>query len=1215
MRRTLYIKTAALLLFLGLATACLGPDYTPEYFPLGDEDASASGTATPKEDDTKPTGSCTVQFTSSVCVSIKSKTMEVGTGDAEPLCTNLDPIPIEINAGTSAVIRGNTFPDIPFEGHGLPAPITINGKGSGDGIDNIGSGTYSADGSMTIEGFSLYIDAIGMVGEIPDLTFTTGATEALPDLPDIEGLSLDPTGAMTLVTGTVLGPLFPAADEHLLGASLQAIFEGTVSPNPAECSGTGTSEPTSTFVTKLVVDKEGRQTEALLPGATRMEVGSGTFISEKPSDVGPKFEALAKFKIINATSKPLQIDIPSRVGAFHIEAIQGGSLYQELPPSTPLTVRITFRPTRENTPETGEIMELLTIGPDIYYLIGDAVSASGKVSADVTDSAGAISIAQADTVSVGDIQLTTNPRREFFMCEKLTCNGVDKLTRCSPCVDVLTNVCQLLIVDKDGAPVDAVNDQCRLLNPTARDSLSINLLEEIEPVTRIIQIKNLGPREITINSITVQDPPNSKSRGQFKISIKEILPVSLPPYDLSKEFISVTIVYEPNDLIGFDGSEAFVGNPAKDKSVLFVTTDAGSKSVEITGTTGIKETPALQVFFKTSTGTKEQPDSSIFPFRGITTDTTDIAVPVFIKLSDSSTTTLRITRVDIGGGNFEWLDSTDKIESKPETVRCTIPILDSEGNMTGQITDLEPVSLAPNGFDLPPGTYSTDTMPLFGCVNFNKNGASTRKYESVLKIYAQEIGRDGQPVRNSDGSIKETSLKVNLLAVVNPRKGKMVFRITQTMAAVLHPQFPGISSVSSATEMDYNIADGIAEESDRYVSLGALVLDPFDEETIYDQDGYVVSTPNDGITAVYRRTDTHPTQDIFEDPLLADWTSLISDQIAPEGERGIFFDFPNIPEDFKWSGLRIYTTSLSYPGPLVPVEERPEEVSKCQQVNPCSEEGQKMHGTGQTDPTKKGVCAFFFTTASDWKNSSLREEAESGETVDLCKENVKQELGDLTGYYTLDGNINVPDVALRLWGPTFFHNPYGPMGSVPPLNVILNISFTTGVLSPETKTSPTGETYTLIPDKRVNFGKLEHKINLTDPNMELPPLCDNNTKNRLIHGELYSSWRYWEPFFSKDEEGTIPAGCPEPGLPYNGGSAFMHGRPLDQETGIISLAATAKFANDDNLTFAFKDVMFFIALSGWLCDPLGDEADFEGAQCFDRTFNDRDRVSTITIMK
>lgn len=50
----------------------------------------------------------------------------------------------------------------------------------------------------------------------------------------------------------------------------------------------------------------------------------------------------------------------------------------------------------------------------------------------------------------------------------------------------------------------------------------------------------------------------------------------------------------------------------------------------------------------------------------------------------------------------------------------------------------------------------------------------------------------------------------------------------------------------------------------------------------------------------------------------------------------------------------------------------------------------------------------------------------------------------------------------------------------------------------------------------------------------------------------------------------------------------------------------AKFGSNEELSFAFKDVMMFVVMKGWICDPLGREEEFEGSRCYDRAFNERD---------
>lgn len=1193
----------------GILSACAGPDYMPQYFPVQQKDPATSVQAPIAEGEEISTGSCIVNLTSQLCVAISGEGIEVGTGDKEPLCTEVDPIPMEVTGGTNIVLRGSDFPDIPFEGHGLPAPIIINGKGTGDGSDNIATGKVDGSGNIIIEGFSFFINALGMVGEVPDLMLTTGEIDDLEGLPLIEGSPLAADGGVKLVTGTIIGHLFPAADEKLLGASLQATFEGTMAPPLSDCKG-GDLKPQSTFVTKLVVDEAGAETEAILPGATRLEVGSA-YIAQSPQDIGPQFEASAKFKIVNATAKQLSIEIPPVVGPFYIEAGTGDLLKQQLPPKSPLTLKIIFRPTKENTPKEGAALEMLTIGSDVYQLVGEAVSPSGKITPNITDDKGGV-LEAVDNINVGDVEISTTGRREFFTCKKITCNGTAKDSQCVPCVDVLINVCQLLPVDDGGNPVGTVDGACNPVNSKSNDSLSIGIsAASATPASRVIKIKNSGIKPLSITKIEVQDIGGSKSTRQFRATPETALPIDLEPFSTTSNELNITVVYEPDDLKGLDGSYAVVGHPVKDKAVLRIVAEGSSKSIELVGTTSIKESPALQVYFKSASGVKEQVDGSQFAFRGITETTSDLAVPVFIKLSDSGVAPIRITKITLkDASSFEWLDTKDKIASKG----CAEPVFDAGGGQISSITDLNPVSLLPNGFDLKPGAYGTDSMPLFGCVNFHKGVTSGGKFGGTLAITAVEIGPDGSPARNPDGSLRQTTFNVGLLAVINPLKGHVVFRLTQTMAAILNPQYSSISAVAAKKEMDIQIADGLAGEVDRFVMPSALILDPFDEDNIKDEAGNVVSVAGDGITAVYRNIDTRPMKDPYEDPLLPDYSSLIFDSSAPEGSRGLFFDYPNVPEGLKSGGLRMYTASLSYPGPLASPEDRPENVSLCEQVDPCSEEGQKMHGTGPKDKSKRGVCAFFYGSAGAWDSPALHgsDEMEGGEYKDLCKMTGEhQKLNDIAGLYNLDGNLAFPDMGLRLWGPNYFNNPVGPLGNFPPLDAILHLAFTTGVLKPKVSDSEPD----VIPDKRVSLSKLEYKINLTDTKAEGPRLCDNAVKNRYLHGEYYSTWRYLEPFLSKDEEGTVSAGCPEADNKYNGGSAYLHGRPLNQETGIVTFVTAAKFASDDNLTFAFKDVMLFVVLNGWFCDPGGSEDQFEGARCFENTFNDRDASSTVSFIK
>ena len=184
------VVTVIVLLAAGFLAGCAGEDYTPVYFPPtgGDEGTTQQPTA-----DTSAR-QCTLSFTSQLCVTIKGDNIEVGTEGSEPLCTEVPAFPLHVS-GTTVTLNGSEFPDINVEGHGLPAPITINARGDGDGAANVGTGTIDASGNIAIENFSLFIVALGIVGEVPGLTLTTGSTEELDFLPSISGSPPDASGA------------------------------------------------------------------------------------------------------------------------------------------------------------------------------------------------------------------------------------------------------------------------------------------------------------------------------------------------------------------------------------------------------------------------------------------------------------------------------------------------------------------------------------------------------------------------------------------------------------------------------------------------------------------------------------------------------------------------------------------------------------------------------------------------------------------------------------------------------------------------------------------------------------------------------------------------------------------------------------------------------------------------------------------------------------
>jgi len=238
---------------------------------------------------------------------------------------------------------------------------------------------------------------------------------------------------------------------------------------------------------------------------------------------------------------------------------------------------------------------------------------------------------------------------------------------------------------------------------------------------------------------------------------------------------------------------------------------------------------------------------------------------------------------------------------------------------------------------------------------------------------------------------------------------------------------------------------------------------------------------------------------------------------------------------------------------------------------------------------------------------------EGGEYDKLCNQvDRPQKLIDInTGRYSVDGRLEFEELGFRFFGPTYFHNPGGPLGPKPPLDEIFHMGFTTGMIKPPERESDANA----IPDPRINLSRGEHKINLTDRSGANPPICDKNTRNRIVNGKAYSTWRFLEGLLFKDEKGETPAGCPEEGNKYTGGQAFLRGRDMDQETGVVTFVSVAKFGSSDDLSFAFKDVTMFVVLNGWMCDPNGSEEDFEGSLCFEERFTGRDAIGQISILK
>lgn len=1231
----------------GLLSGCPGADYMPVYFPSGDD----GGSDAPRPDVNAPTEAtdCVTQFSSQLCVVIKGENVSAGSVDdgEEPLCSDVPPIQLEMSGGT-ITMRGDTFPNIVVEGHGLPVPITINGRGNSNGRDNVGTGTLSAAGDITIDGFDIYVTALDSVGKIPGMTLTTGEGPAFQNLAPLQGAPLTPAGDMTLVGGTTLGTLFPSADQYLLGAAMTATFRGRIAPTLDECGATA-GRPTTVEVMKLIVDAQGKEIAVPIPNGNQMEISTSTFIARGTGDIGPRFESTAKFSIVNISEQPLTITIPPVLGVFQLASPSG--LNRTVPPGGSMRLRVTFTPVHNVIEAPGLITETLMMGTDSFVLSGVAVEPQGKVAIDLLDRNGTPIRERLDTLSVGDVFTTTSPQRAYFACGMVLCGGSPLPTDCQPCVDVATGTCQLLAINDEGNPIDAVDAHCALQFPRSHSSEAINLrgeLATIKPVAQVLAIRNIGTTPLTLTAVSLQEIAASQSPGQFLLdptavfvatSVETIrdqllaaahgetpagsshFPITLPPYEppLRTTRAFLVIGYAPTDLVGSDGRVAGVGTTVTDQATLLVASDGIGGELKLKGTTTIQESPALQVVFNTMAGRKERPDGTTFAFRGITTDTADLAVPLFIRLTDSATRAIRITGIRIDGADaahFEWLDSREELDRVPSEARCSSPRFGPTGDITDVQTELTPVILAPRGYDLKPGIATLDTMPFFGCVNFHRDLSTTstqRQFDALLIIATQQLGPDNKPLRNADGSIQQSEFRIPLLAVIAPLQGKMVFRITQTMSAMLNPQFPTFASSPSLNELDTYIAAGEAQIDDRFLFIGAFILDPFDEETITNEQGEVISTPNDGVTAVFRKIDTRPSATRYDDPLLRDYAALTYDATAPAGQRGPFFDYPNVPDALRANGLKIFTSTLSYPGPLVPEEEKPLLPSQCEVVDPCSEEGKQKFGSGPTEAGKKGVCTYFFTTAGAFASPAFHypDDLPGGQRRNLCEQRESpQPLSDITGTYTLDGRF-VFDVGLRFWGPTYVHNPSGPIGAFPPLDEVWHFNLTTETLRPpKSDTEPN-----LIPDDRVNIGKQEHKINLNDPTLETPQLCPNNTANLTIQGETVSSWSYLKSFISKDEEGLIPAGCPEAGNTFTGGTAFVHGRRLDHETGVLSVVATAKFSARDDLTFFFKDVTLFVVMNGWLCDPNGDPALMEGVRCYDLDMNARDEASQISVIR
>ncbi|MBI4211688.1 MAG: hypothetical protein HY540_03540, partial [Deltaproteobacteria bacterium] len=1013
--------------------------------------------------------------------------------------------------------------------------------------------------------------------------------------------------------------------------------------------GGGALGPQSVHVTKLMIDENGKKTEVELPDDKTLEVSKGTFISQGPRDVGPRFESTVRYQVRNISSRSQSIRLPAQVGPFALRSQE--SLTRELAPQKSFVLDVTFRP-KVGEAKAGETRKSILIGTDLFHLVGVALEPQGEASLSQINENGTVGQNDIDRIDVGSIAVAANPQKSFFQCQKRSCPQGEAFTECTACPNPETMPCELLPITKEGKPIGEVDATCSPKQADAIPMMAIDLKGSMQTPLKngkqILVLRNRGVKPLTLRSIEIQEVKQSKSRGQFSLpehavfvakrfeDIKAKLnaekakgatfPITLPPFTPGIDETSAYLVvsYLPTDLLGFDGREAGVGSPTQDRAMLRVITDSEPIQTELRGSTTIIEAPALELYFKTSVGTKRIANGGSFPLSSITGKTKDAAFPLFMRLSDGAPTPMRITGIEIAGPDarsFEWLDSATEISAvRPSTgegLRCSIPTLDANGNMTGENFNLQPISLKAPGFDLLPGTFTVENMPLFGCVNFHRGATEEQKYlyQATLTVTAVELTLEKTPKLNPDGSPKQTTYAIQLMAAMSPTKGKLVLRINQIMSIILNPEFAGLSSNPEFSVYESDIAEGKAKKSDLPMFLVSVIVDPFDEMRITDPAGKeIVDEPNNGITAVMRPLDTHAVSTTYENEFLYDYSSLTFDKTLPTGTQGIFEDYPNVPEGTQTNGLRIFTSSLSYPGPLRPVEERPEYPSNCITINPCSPEGWKKFSSDYVAPGEPGACTYFYGSAGRYDSSAFQPpEVPGGEYRHMCDSVDKpQKLLTLnTGRSTVDGHVTIEEMGLRLFGPTYFHNPYGPFERVRPLDTVFYTAFTTGVLKPQT----TPEDPNVLPDPMIDQAKQMYKINLTDPTHVNAAICPRATNNTVIRGKQASSWKYIREFISLDEAGTIPAGCPDSGNGFKGGVAFLHGRPIDPETKVATFVSAMRGGPSESLTFALRNVPLFFILNGWFCDPTGREEDFEGKRCFDIVPNERDSEGQISILE
>ncbi|MDZ4224690.1 MAG: hypothetical protein U1D33_02155, partial [bacterium] len=477
---------------LGLFLSACAADWDPVYF----SSASPSTTAEPPAgsgSDVPVSARCSLQLTAKLCVKIKGDKLEAGLKPDDPLCADTPPIPMEI-AGEKITLKGSEFPDVQVEIDikGVKTPLTINGKGIGDGSKNIGQGTWTPEGDILIKNFSFFVNVLGVSGEITGLNLTTDEAKEVENLPAVKGSPAGADGAITLVTATKLGHLFEAADKYLLGASLQSVFEGKIDPPLSDCAmkDAGTKQ---IRIVKTRLDPAGIVTEEPLPEGNILAVSKGAYIARSAEDVGPSFEETQRFKATYLGSKAVSVAIPGRIGPFYFK-VEGKSK-RSLKSQQSIRFQVTFRPTLNETLKPGTVSEKFRFGSDLFYLRGVALKAGAKPTLNRVDDKGETTAANVDSVILNTVSAPAASIKDYFRCAKITCEEREAVTECKKCGIPNITGCQLLPVNTSGTPLEEVNAECK---PKSAENLPAVSLEfsgnaaSIIPSKQMIVIQNRG---------------------------------------------------------------------------------------------------------------------------------------------------------------------------------------------------------------------------------------------------------------------------------------------------------------------------------------------------------------------------------------------------------------------------------------------------------------------------------------------------------------------------------------------------------------------------------------------------------------------------------------------------------------------------------------------------------------------------------------------------